>query len=127
MVEIYRGNEMFHSFLKEQPIEQREKRRIAAVLCETKIEKDEVLRLIKKYCYVDDEEAVYLFQNEKFINAPCRDLEQYLLLEMGYDYEEVDLFINKFVISMLANNPELSKLTSSELYKVVKEHKKSMN
>lgn len=36
---------MFHSFLKEQPIEQREKRRIAAVLCETKIEKDEVLRL----------------------------------------------------------------------------------
>ena len=127
MVEIYRGNEMFHSFLKEQPIEQREKRRIAAVLCETKIKKDEVLRLIKKYCYVDDEETVYLFQNEKFINAPCRDLEQYLLLEMGYDYEEVDLFINKFVISMLANNPELSKLTSSELYKVVKEHKKSMN
>lgn len=118
---------MFHSFLKEQPIEQREKRRIAAVLCETKIKKDEVLRLIKKYCYVDDEEAVYLFQNEKFINAPCRDLEQYLLLEMGYDYEEVDLFINKFVISMLANNPELSKLTSSELYKFVKEHKKSMN
>ena len=118
---------MFHSSLKGQQIELWEKRTVVAALYEAKIGEEEILRLLKKYCHVDNEEALNIFQNERFINAPCRELEQYLLLEKGYDNEATDLFINKHAVRVLANNPELSKLTPTKLYAVAKEHKEKQS
>lgn len=115
---------MFHSSLEERQMEHREKKIVVAALYEARIEYEEILRLLKKYCNVNDEEALNRFKNEKFINSPCRRLEQYLLLEKGYDYETTNLFINKHVVRVLANNPELSKLTPAKLYAVAKEHEK---
>ncbi|MEG2379969.1 MAG: hypothetical protein RSB77_07115 [Bacilli bacterium] len=116
---------MYHSLLEEHQIELREKQTIVAALYEAKIEEKEILRLIKKYCNINEKEALNIFQNEKFINAPCRELEQYLLLEKGYDYKTSDLFINKHVVRVLVNNPELSKLTPAKLYAVAKEHQEN--
>lgn len=116
---------MYHSLLEERQIELREKKTIVAALYEAKIEAKEILRLIKKYCNINEEEALNIFQNEKFINSPCRELEQYLLLEKGYDYETSDLFINKHVVRVLVNNPELIKLTPAKLYAVAKEHQEN--
>lgn len=116
---------MYHSLLEERQIELREKKTIVAALYEAKIEEKEILRLLKKYCNINEEEALNIFQNEKFINAPCRELEQYLLLEKGYDYKTSDLFINKHVVRVLVNNPELSKLTPAKLYAVAKEHEEN--
>lgn len=111
--------------LEERQIENREKKTIVAALYEAKIEEKEILRLLKKYCNINEEEALNIFQKEKFIYAPCRELEQYLLLEKGYDYKTSDLFINKYAIRVLANNPELSKLTPAKLYAVAKEHEEN--
>ncbi|AWK52783.1 hypothetical protein DIC82_18065 [Clostridium beijerinckii] len=113
---------MYHSLLEERQIELREKKTIVAALYEAKIDGKEIIRLLKKYCNINEEEGLNIFKNEKFINAPCRELEQYLLLEKGYDYKTSDLFINKHAVRVLVNNPELSKLTAAKLYAVAKEH-----
>lgn len=94
------------------------------MLYEAKVKDEEIFRLLEKYCNIDYEEALDILQNEKFINAPCRRLEQFLLLEKGYSPEAIDLFINKHVIRILAGNPELSKMTSDKLYAAAKEHEK---
>ena len=115
---------MYHSLFYHYRITQQEKKRIVAILYEARTKDEEIINLLKKYCNIDYEESLNILQNEKFIEAPCRRLEQFLLLEKGYSYKNVDLFINKHVISILANNPELSKVTPNELYTLAKEHEK---
>lgn len=115
---------MYHSLLENSRMTLEEKKRIIAILNETKIKEKEIFDLLKKYCNMDYKEALNIMQNEKFINVPCRRLEEFLLLEKGYSYKEVDLFINNHVINILANNPELSKVTPSKLYDLAKEHEK---
>jgi len=116
---------MYNSLLEERQIGFREQSTIVATLYEAKIEGKEIIRLLKKYCNSNEEEALSIFKNEKFINVPCRELEQYLLLEKGYDYETAYSFINKNAIRVLYNNPELSKLTPAKLYAVAKEREKN--
>lgn len=110
--------------LKNDKMTQVEKKRMVAILYEAKINEEKILDLLNKYCNIDYEEALYLLQNEKIINAPCRRLEQFLLLEKGYTYEDADLFINRNVIGILVNNPELSKVTPTKLYDFAKEREK---
>lgn len=113
---------MYHSVLENRIMELKEKKIMVAALYEAKIKKEEIIRLLEKYCHVGEEEAINLFQNEKFINAPCRNLEQYLLTEKGYDHRMTDLFINKYAIRVLANNLESSKLTPDKLYLEAKKY-----
>ena len=112
---------MYHSLLDEYEMEQQDKKRIVAILCEIKVKDEEIFNLLKKYCNIDPKETLALIQNEKLINAPCRKLEEFLLLEKGYSIEEADQFINKYAIGTLANNPELSKIAPDKLYIKVKE------
>ena len=115
---------MYNSILEERQMELREKKTIVAALYEARIEEKEIIRLLKKYCNINEEYALKIFQDEKFINAPCRELEQYLRLKKGYDYKTSNFFINKHAIRVLYNNPELSKLTPAKLYAAAKEHEK---
>lgn len=115
---------MYDSLLKNYKMTLQEKKRIVAILYEAKIENEQIFKLLKKFCNTDYEEALNLLQNEKFIDAPCRKLEEFLLLEKGYIYEDADLFINNHAICILANNPELSKVTPTKLYNFAKQHEK---
>ena len=118
---------MFKSLLNDREIQKQEKETVVAVLYEAKVEEEEILRLLKKYCKVGGVEALNILQNEKFINSPCRKLENYLLLEKGYNYEEADFLNNRYAIHVLATNPELSKVTPNKLYSFVKEYQKKFS
>ena len=115
---------MYNNLLNNYIMTLQEKRRIVAILYEAKIKEEEIINLLKKYCNIDYEEAINLLQNEKFIDAPCRKLEQFLILEKGYSYKDADVFINKYVINILTKNTELSKITPIKLYDLAMEYKK---
>lgn len=116
---------MYHSLLEEYKMEQQDKKRIVAILCEVKVKDEEIFYLLKKYCNIDPKETLVLIQNERLIDAPCRKLEEFLLSEKGYNYEDADRFINKYAIGILVNNPELSKITPDKLYIKVNEKKQN--
>lgn len=116
---------MYHSLLEEYKMEQQDKKRIVAILCEVKVKDEEIFYLLKKYCNIDTKETLVLIQNERLIDAPCRKLEEFLLSEKGYSYEDADRFINKYAIGILVNNPELSKITPDKLYIKVNEKKQN--
>lgn len=113
---------MFHGLLEDQKNNIKAGKLVVAALYEAKVNENEILHLLKKYCNIDDIDAINLFQNEKYINSPCRRLEQYLLIEKGYDYNKAILFINKYAIKVLANNTSLSESSPSKLYDIVKKY-----
>lgn len=89
------------------------------MLYEAKLKDEETIRLLLKYCNISEREAINLLQNEKFINAPCRKLEYYLLFEKGYDESATDIYIHNKAIGILTKNVELSKLTGAQLYEAI--------
>ena len=50
---------------EERMIKHREKKMAVAVLYEAKVKDDEILRILQKFCNIDNEEAVNVLQNEK--------------------------------------------------------------
>lgn len=96
---------------------------VAAALYEAKVKDDEILRLLQKYCNIDAEEAEKIVCNEKYIEAPCRELRQYLLLEKGYSPHDADVFIHNSARSALANNIELRKLSPTKLFDAIQRKK----
>ncbi len=107
---------------EEQTIEHREKKMAVAVLYEAKVKDDEIIRILQKFCNIDNEEAVDILQNEKIIEAPCRKLTQFLLLEKGFNADDADTFIHKYAKRKLASNTELCKLPPEKLYNEIQKN-----
>ena len=99
------------------------KRILTSALYEAKIKEDEIKRLLIKYCNIDDDEAIILIQNEKFINVPCKKLMDYLIFEIGYSYRDADIYVHNYAKSALAGNTEFSKLTASKLFEMIEKRK----
>lgn len=93
---------------------------VVAALYEAKVKDNEIIRLLQKYCGVNQDEAINYLQNEKFILFPCRNLFDYLIIEQGMDKEEADKLIHTKVRTLLANDTGLSKLTPAKLYEKIK-------
>lgn len=96
------------------------KKRLVAALYEAKVKDDEILRLLLKYGDMDEDEALLLLKNEKIVEAPCRNLYQYLILNVFADETEADKFIHNKARIALSNNIELSKLSPAKLYDEIK-------
>lgn len=96
------------------------KKRLVAALYEAKVKDDEIITLLLKYGYMDEDEALMLLRNEKIVEAPCRNLYQYLILNKYTDEKEADKFIHNKARSALSNNMELSKLSPAKLYDEIK-------
>jgi hypothetical protein len=105
--------------LLDDQIRNNEIRLVTAALYEVKIKDEEILRVLKKVCDLDREEAMQALQWEKFMYSPCRELYQYLILEKGYDAQAADVFIHNRARVALANNVELSKLSSAKMFDAI--------
>lgn len=94
------------------------KKRLVAALYEAGVKDDEIIRLLLKYGYMDEDEALMLLKSEKIVEAPCRNLYQYLILNVFAD--EADTFIHNKARIALSNNMELRKLSPAKLYDEIK-------
>ncbi|MBD5507852.1 MAG: hypothetical protein HDR05_07350 [Lachnospiraceae bacterium] len=107
---------------EEQKIKHREKKMAVAVLYEAKVKDDEIIRILQKFCDIDNGEAMDILRNEKIIEAPSRKLTQFLLLEKGFSADDTDRFIHKYVKRKLASNTELCKLPPEKLYNEIQKN-----
>ena len=107
---------MFMGTLDKSPATRREKLYATAALFDAKVKDPEIIRILLKFFDIDRNEATDLLQNERFINAPCRNLEEYLICEKGYPEDEADYIINRYAKSLLASNTENSKLSPAKLF-----------
>lgn len=96
------------------------KKRLVAALYEAGVKDDEIIRLLLKYGYMDEDEALMLLKSEKIVEAPCRNLYQYLILNVFADEAEADKFIHNKARIALSNNMELRKLSPAKLYDEIK-------
>lgn len=107
---------MFMGTFDKSPVTRREKLYTTAALFDAKVKDSEIIRILLKFFDIDRDEATILLQNERFINAPCRNLEEYLICEKGYPEDEVDFIINRYAKTVLASNTENSKLSPAKLF-----------
>lgn len=69
---------------------------------------------------MDKDEALLLLKNEKIVEAPCRNLYKYLILNVFADETEADKFIHNKARIALSDNIELSKRSPAKLYDEIK-------
>jgi len=113
------GMNMNKGSLEERRIRNKEITLVNAALYEAKVKDEEILRILMKVCDIDREEAMTAFQKEKFMLSPCRELYHYLILEKGFEAHDADVFIHNRARAALADNVELSKLSSAKLFDAI--------
>ncbi|KGP91984.1 hypothetical protein N780_15455 [Pontibacillus chungwhensis BH030062] len=111
---------MHLSSLEESRNRNNEIKLVTEALCETKVQENEMLRILMQVCNVSRNEAMNALQNEKFMLSPCRELRQYLIVKKGFTPQEAEAFVYKYARTALARNAELSKLSSAKLFEAVK-------
>ena len=107
---------MFMGTFDKSPTTRREKLYTTAALFDAKVKDPEIIRILLKFFDIDRDEATVLLQNERFVNAPCRYLEEYLICERGYPDDEADYIINRYAKRLLASNTENCKLSPAKLF-----------
>ena len=110
---------MYVGSLKERQIRNNEIKLVTAALYESKVNDDEILRVLMKVCVIDREKAMTAFRNEKFLLSPCQELYQYLILEKGLDDHTAEVFIRNRARSALAGDAELSKLSPEKMFDAI--------
>jgi len=90
---------------------------LTEALLESKIKDDEIIRLVKKYYFLSEEEAEELLTIEKTINLPCKELETYLVRSEGYTRDEAINYINeKGIPNYLREHKGSWKLSPGQLF-----------
>lgn len=110
---------MYIGPLEERLARENEIKLVTAALYEAKVNYDEILRVLMKVCNIDREEAMTVFQHEKFMLSSCRELYQYLILEKGLDDHDADVFTRNRAMPALAGKAELSKLSPAKLFDAI--------
>jgi hypothetical protein len=90
---------------------------LTEALLEARVKDDEIIRLIQKYYFSNEEEAERLLISEKTVNLPCKELEAYLVRSEGYTRDEaIDFIFEKGIPDLLRENKGFWKLSPGQLF-----------